>query len=350
MAVFGFFKKGFDPETFEKELNQLSESINSTSQQITKLQSRYKQIKRILIQWMVIMYTTFNMYYYMNIPSGITGKNQVVKYIKSLSTKNLTILLSYPIVSYLLVRLVRIIFNFLIRRRQSYLKSLKLKHKSKIEELKTITNYNKTKNLLNKYDEDESKKKEEELARNRVKQSPIANPKQVKNPMEQKIKQELNLDLDLKNLNEPQNLPGLNNQLQSKLKTNRSILEKVLDLLIGSDNNESIELRFALICHNCYAHNGLAPPGTVNPLYVKFQCYKCGIMNGNVDLQNTDFATFDKEEDSNQQNDDNIDSTKATEVTAEDSKRTDEDEKLIGKDVQENSIPKIEKETSPENI
>lgn len=288
MAVFGLFKKGFDPETFEKELNQLSGSINSTSQQINRLEGRYKQIKRLLVQWLVMLYVAFNLYNYMSIPDIVVGKNQIVRYFKSLSQRNLAIVVAYPVLTYALIKLVKSLFNLFIRSKQNYLKSLKAKHKSKIEDLKNITNYNRTKNLLNKYDEQE--KKVQPKVHPKVQQ----NPQVPINPTEAKIKQELNLDLDLKNLNEPP--ANLNTQLQTKLKGNRSLQEKVLDLLIGSDNNESIELRYALICHNCYAHNGLAPPGTVNPLYVKFHCYKCGAMNGTVDLQNTNLSSESLEE------------------------------------------------------
>ena len=53
-----------------------------------------------------------------------------------------------------------------------------------------------------------------------------------------------------------------------------------MDILIGSDNSESVENRYALICFHCFAHNGLAPPHTEDPADVKFQCWKCGAMNG----------------------------------------------------------------------
>lgn len=60
----------------------------------------------------------------------------------------------------------------------------------------------------------------------------------------------------------------------------RTIQDRLLDILIGSDNSESVENRYALICFNCFAHNGLAPPHTEDPADVKFQCWKCGAMNG----------------------------------------------------------------------
>lgn len=276
MAVFGLFKRGFDPDLFEKELNHLSESINSTSLQITKLEIRYRQIKKFIIQWSSILYLAFQLYNFMKIPTEVIGKNKFQRFFKSLNSKELIFFFGFPIATYILIKIIKILFNFYITSRRKYLKTLNNKQKIKIDELKELTNYNKTKNLLNKFDETKPVKPVDNIPINR--KSVNKSTPSKKASIEQKIK--LELVLDSKNLTEPLNKP-LNFPAPLAKPT---VLDKILNLLIGSDNNESIEQRFALICQSCYSHNGLAPPGTVNPLYIKYMCYKCGFLNGVVPL------------------------------------------------------------------
>lgn len=293
------FKKGFDADSFEKELTELTESINSTQNQIIRLKAKDKLTRKWLIQYIVVGYVIVNGYNFMKLPPSTTASNRVVRYFSGLSTHQLLVVIFYPVVGYLVTYLCRMFFNVLIRSRNNHLKHLKKKHLVKIDDLKKITNYNKTKTLLNKYSDNDSELKQRTTEKSLPQNQPNAQsgvPRKKVDPTVEKVKKELNLDINVNPLEPAALAPkpsydAINDQLQVKLNHKRTFQERMLDLLIGSDNNESIESRFALICYNCYAHNGLAPPGTTNPLHVKYICFKCGCLNGDVDLKGTGSAS-----------------------------------------------------------
>lgn len=58
----------------------------------------------------------------------------------------------------------------------------------------------------------------------------------------------------------------------------KTFLDRVLDLLVGEDENAA-DHRYALICRHCRAHNGLAPPGERGE-DVGYLCGRCGGWNG----------------------------------------------------------------------
>lgn len=293
------FKKGFDADSFEKELTDLTESISSTQNQIIRLKAKDKLTRKWLIQYIVVGYVIVNGYNYMKLPVSTTTSSRVVRYFSGLSSHQLLVVILYPVMGYFVVYLCGMLFNVLIKSRNNHLKNLKKKHLEKIDDLKKITNYNKTKTLLNKYSDNDGELKqrlgENPSQKNQKSAQSGARDNKI-DPTVEKVKKELNLSSNVNSL-EPApvgpkpSYDAINSQLQSKLHHKRTFQERMLDLLIGSDNNESIESRFALICYNCYAHNGLAPPGTTNPLHVKYMCYNCGHLNGDVDLKGTGSAS-----------------------------------------------------------
>lgn len=334
MAVFGFFKKGFDPDTYEKELTQLTVSMLTTQQQVLRLRQRARAVRRLLVQYLVMIYAIVTAYNWMQLPRDAHGKNWIEKYVRGLLRRQLAVALLFPVGSYLLVRLVHWLFAVVVGRRQAYLKRLEKQHLAKIDELKRITNFNTTSSLLKKFGEPEDRG----VALGAAKGAPGGPGRQgmqqrgpgargfpatanvPRNPAEEKIRRELNLDVEVEPIGGapgahqdqllPPGSPGstrsrsgsglappggpartaspapslqwqLQHQLAEKQKS-RLWGDRFLDVLVGSEHNELVENRYALICANCYAHNGLAPPGCQNPLAVKFVCMKCGAFNGDL--------------------------------------------------------------------
>lgn len=185
----------------------------------------------------------------------------VHRYVSSQSLDTLLILfVAYPVGSFGLMKLLQLVFSLLVRKNESYLKGLRTKQTKKIEELKKLTNFSSTEKILSRYDEAQVKKiKPQEKA---VVQGKLP---QTNEPMSEvhKVNQKLRKDLSMAG--------------QSK---SNGVSERLLDWAIGSSNNESIENRFALICKNCYAHNGLAPPNSGDPEGVVFRCWSCSYLNG----------------------------------------------------------------------
>lgn len=289
--MFRLFKKsGFDPQLFEKELTDITESISSTQQQISRLKTRYVSIRRVLIQYMVLIYVAVCLYNYSQIPRNYVASNKIQLFIRGQSRGQLLFVGLYPVMGYLLVKMIHAVFGFLSKNRTHRLKGLKEKHKAKIEELKKITNFNTTANLLNKYGE-----KNEIPAKNLPKARTTPAKQVPKGPKGPKGSNVINGTTEVNGANIPtvqgrqfQQIPPpntlklLTTNPQAPIQKNRPIQDRLLDLLIGSDNNESIENRYALICVNCFTHNGLAPPNCTNPANTKFACLKCGFLNGNT--------------------------------------------------------------------
>ena len=173
MGVFSIFgsKESFDPNVFEKELTSITEKINTNKQQISKLQQRQKYVRRSLSRYFIIIYLCIFGYCYATIPSSTIGKNRVQWFIRGQTRQHLLVLIGYPLFSVLTLRAVSYIFQFFINNKQSYLKSLQNKHKEKIEELKKITNFNKTNELINKY----GNEKQPQVSLQKQEPQPISN-------------------------------------------------------------------------------------------------------------------------------------------------------------------------------
>ncbi|RLV94164.1 hypothetical protein JA1_001917 [Spathaspora sp. JA1] len=280
MGVFNLFGKGqeFDPKRYEKELTSIVENITITNQQISGLTTRDKSIKRLLIQYSIILYVLVLAYNYTSIPHNTVGRNIIERFVRGQTRNQLLVAVLFPGISVVFVKLIHYCFQVLINGRTRRLESLRKKHKDKIEELKKISNFNTTSELINKYDKPASPQVQPQPQPQQMQQQPQslnngqsqqAQLKENISPLERQALKELNLKQPAP--------PVVLDQLQP---AKRTLQDRLLDILIGSENNESIEKRYALICYNCYTHNGLAPPNTTDPLSVKYCCWKCGVMNG----------------------------------------------------------------------
>ncbi|CAK9437945.1 uncharacterized protein LODBEIA_P23230 [Lodderomyces beijingensis] len=287
MGVFSIFGGGasnsFDPEKFEKELNTIAEDINKTKQQVIRVSSRKRSINNKLKLYSVILYALVLVYSYISIPQGTTATNRIQWFIKGQSRYSIYTLVGFPTLIIMLSKAINFIYKYIIKGKETYLVALKKKHRAKIEELKKITNFNATNELLNKYDEKVVP----------VPQQQVPGQAQLPNKLSKKqaeLRAQALKDLNIKqtpktNSQQQQPQPGAKpepastNDSPAKPQA-RSIQDRVLDILIGTDNSESIEHRYALICSHCFQHNGLAPPHCEDPSSIRYSCWKCGGMNG----------------------------------------------------------------------
>lgn len=291
MGVFDLFRsKSFKPEVFEKELTDLTQRISKTQQQINRLSQKNDHLKRHTLSFLVLLYVTFIGYQYQKVPKDVIGKkSKIVLFLHLQTSRNLLIITFFPVTIYFLWVSIDFLFNFIINSRKKLLEGLKEKHKEKIEELKKITNFNKTNELISKYGGSEPKnnatlpqKRQQPTPRRPLaagpNKSPLPVPGQQK-PSQQPLQQQL-----------PQKTPPSSAQQTPTRPTLRTLQDRILDYIIGSDNNESIETRYALICRQCYTHCGLAPPGCTNPLTIAYVCPKCGFLNGIKNIKTDSLA------------------------------------------------------------
>ncbi|KAI3405661.2 hypothetical protein KGF56_001679 [Candida oxycetoniae] len=295
MGVFSLFSggnsHGFDADKFEKELNVIAGNINKTRQQLNKLAIRRRSVNKKLQLYVILGYFLILVYCFVSIPREIQAANKVQRFIKGQNRFNFYLLLGFPFFSILLRKAINFIYGYLINGKERHLGALKKKHSGKIEELKKITNFNATNELLSKYSDEKVAPVNALLQQQQQQQRQKETPqnKALDGTKSGKLRAQALKEMNMKdpktNIQQqaitPKNTPSATAPLPAPVSPqHRSFQERLLDMLIGADNSEAIEHRYALICSHCFAHNGLAPPHCEDPQSVKYQCWKCGKLNG----------------------------------------------------------------------
>lgn len=290
MGLFGLFSlKAFDHETFEKELTALTQSISASQKYIQQLKSTQKAFQKTAIIYAVGAYIAIVAFLYLQSPRQAFvpgGKGKVQVFLSSQTQRLVALMVLFPLVAYVVIYVANGLFSMVIRRRERVLAKMKKKHKSKIDELKKITNFNRTNELLNKYGEEKPVQREPEPPKTRKKNINVHNGQQAqlgpfKGTMSGQMPQQGAQLPQKQQQRPPQGRPG---NFGPPVKSAPSFLDRILDYIIGSDSNESVENRHALICARCFNHNGLAPPNCKNPFEVTYICPHCGYVNGEISI------------------------------------------------------------------
>ena len=194
-------------------------------------------------------------------------------------------------------------FTRVIDRETQEKEILTTRLEEKIEELKEKSDYYNTQQLLERYDSkalprSTSEEKFHDPAQSQSMQH-TASPEGIRqHPSVDTLRQRGNSRVSLPPLPppinsasfvspKPQNTPQFHPSafspppspsLGPQEQRTKTFLDRVLDLLVGEDENAA-DHRYALICRHCRAHNGLAPPGERGE-DVGYLCGRCGGWNG----------------------------------------------------------------------
>lgn len=283
MGVFSLFSSSkFSIETFEKELNDIYSHINKKNLEIIRLNQVKKSVVKNLYFYASIVYTLFVSVLIVKLPHNSYQINVVRWFLMNQLKKQLLALLGIPIITYLVKIMFTYFIDLLIRSRDKSVRLYKKKQKEKIDELKKLTNFNTTNELLSKYD---SKKPniQAKSTNPKVPSSSIVPPKMAAPTTTKTTGKSIpdkvsntNADPSSKRMSNPGPIPPNTPTTASQ---KRTIQDRIFDLLIGSED-DSIENRYALICRKCYGHCGLAPPNTKDPQSIKYICPFCKTLNG----------------------------------------------------------------------
>jgi hypothetical protein len=239
MAWLSFLKsKDFDPVEFEKDLASIAKRISHNERNLSKFAYQQQRMKKFIIKYGISVYVALLGYILYE-----TGMNWRVF---SLRQGIHTVLI--PIVLMVLIKLVTITYSLRKRRAESNIERLKFESDSMIEDLKEKTKFSSTQALLNRFADggDLDAQLDEAILEKQKKLDEIT-------------------QVSIRNEALPQ-------------AQQRSLFDTIVDSVIGADEL-SVERRYALVCVNCYNHNGLAPPGQ-EPRDVLYRCPRCGVMNG----------------------------------------------------------------------
>lgn len=268
-------------EQYEKELNQLNSAIDKYSQEVIKLNGVKKQVKRQIIFYGTVIYVAIVGYLILRLPAN-NGINWLRWFIVNQLKNQWAVLLGFPFCSYVVAKVLRSFLDLMIRSRDKYLKDSRKKQRAKISELKKITNFNATNDLVNKFEGKQEVKKypdQEAITRAQLQKGQPQQQGQKGQPQPsqqagQSAQGKAPFDPKVQMAKSSIPTPAPQPQVPEK----KTILDRILDLLVGSD--EGPQQRYALICKSCFNHCGLAPPGTEDMSSVKFICPFCKYFNG----------------------------------------------------------------------
>lgn len=336
MTFLGLFggSKELDHEEFERQLSALSRDIAKLRNQITFLHRKRASVRLSATMYLAAVYLATVAYRYRAATSGLgmvaNGKSVWQKFTMLLLSKDLAIVFLAPLLIALFVYFLDTLFRWWIHAKESSLKHLMKRHREKLEELKLKTNFSKTNQLLQRFDSSSPAGAPATAARSaqdkleQRKQHLL--PKTINRPTEATSVSEkaasgkpMGLSTSsnaarlepLENSNKPQRKTEIGNSMglhaapsampSASLPvgsghSKKGFHDRILDLIIGSEHNETVESRYALICARCYTHNGLAPPGCTDPFSIVYFCRNCSFMNGKVEDRAHKVAVSSSEE------------------------------------------------------
>lgn len=287
MGLLNIFRhRQLEVDVYQQELTELTKNITTFQSQLTALQAKSKSYRNIILMVLVPVYV---LWLWFKLQWSLPARHKAelpifIRHFSHLSFDDILAMVIFPTSLVLSLYLLHVGFSFLINNRNKKLLATKRKQKEKIEEFKEKTNYNAANQLLAKFGNPDSEAQDIQKPRTQIK---YRNP-----PNAPKASQ----STGIKNENFPKKAgvqlrgkpTAVNPILQlsypastsvAKQNGKRTMQDRLLDFIIGSDNNEAVEARYALICSSCFVHNGLAPPGCIDPSRIPFVCRKCGALN-----------------------------------------------------------------------
>ncbi|OBA23476.1 hypothetical protein METBIDRAFT_76490 [Metschnikowia bicuspidata var. bicuspidata NRRL YB-4993] len=295
MGFLGLFKlTHFQPDRFEQELSALTQAISLNSEHTAALQRKQRVWRRHLILYGAMLYFSYVAVRYKasctNTGPRGPGRSRLAAFVAALLARDLAAVALLPVFIAIVVYVVDAMFGVLLRSKNRSMQALLQKHKAKLDELKQVTNFSRTNQILEKFGSGGDQVARAPDAANAPEPALAATASGARNPAFAATVNEPRNPALPPTVNVPRK-PRQSSDVESRAPGPRpaparaepaklSLQDRLLDFIIGLDHNENVENRYALICANCYTHNGLAPPGCDNPVSVTYICRHCGYING----------------------------------------------------------------------
>lgn len=251
-ALFG---QPFNPSTFERDLDELQHKIEATEVRLVQFKKKSKTFQKHSFYWSWAIYVGYVSFLY---TSG------------QLTTAHKHALGGALAAPVLIIGFYYLVGLYSSRISLYYLRKIRLykkQHQSKIEELRNRANYDKTKTLLQKYskpnlrDEVVAPTDPEQMSEDALSGDDEDAIRGIEARHEERKRIMEKRDLIRRGLYNPDS----------------SRWSRFLETLMGKDEMGP-ENRYALICENCFRHNGLAPP-RLKPNEVCYICPGCDFVN-----------------------------------------------------------------------
>ncbi|KAK9703475.1 hypothetical protein K7432_010706 [Basidiobolus ranarum] len=298
-AVFSLFKSRTEDD-YEKILADLDDKIQKAEIRLSDVKIRERKFVLIFLIYSLFAYGLYLVTYFVYLRSPY---DEFYTWFWKLIPAFLS-----PLFIYCVSRGVSFWYNRKRVNEETHLENLKTKQRQKVEELKKKTAYYSTKNLLDRYDTPNKLKlgkpleglktpmQNNNLARVQGKLvAPNSAPVNSRNipakPQGVRITNTPNPALGPQNpqpeLSQLPKMAVVNSQhgpangitppqIPSNQSNNqsRNWYDKIVDVIVGEEEPNT---KFALICKNCFAHNGLALPNEIDD--IQYYCPKCNTFN-----------------------------------------------------------------------
>lgn len=177
----------------------------------------------------------------------------------------------FPIGIFGLKKLINFSIGFLIDRQESVLKARQTELKDRIEAIKVETKYYQTKDLIEKYESKEKEKEKEimPVANSVVKKRVENTPNPETKPSQSRSQPQIQMSGNIRPFSPLPPSPP-----QQIIIRSPTWMDRFMDALIGDDSRNQ---KYALICSQCFNHNGLVPPEAFQNF--KYRCPNCGFLN-----------------------------------------------------------------------
>ncbi|KAG8959993.1 hypothetical protein FRC03_007219 [Tulasnella sp. 419] len=305
MAILGWFKKKEKSEDYETILSNLTQTIQIKEQRLSELRLRERRASLVVTLyafgfWVLYLGLWWTFLDRVKIfDRGVAGRDGVVRRRKDKETidrivKSIPAVVG-PIAILFVRRIVQLFYHNKGDAEEKHIKSLRSEQRSKIEEIKKKTNFYSTKSLLDRYDEGTPRKPAagpntpNNLRNRHLKggpgpsqgmlspQSAVRGPGPAAGGVPTSVPRgrEPGVPAHLQG-----RFPGVMIQQQPMTPPRKQWYDKLADALLGDDEattGSSSRTRFALICENCFAHNGLVREEDYDDM--KYLCPKCGHFN-----------------------------------------------------------------------
>ncbi|KAJ3403207.1 hypothetical protein CcCBS67573_g01388 [Chytriomyces confervae] len=278
-------------EDFAQVLQDIENDMQRTEEDMASCEASSNTLRSALLKYLGALYGVFLAAYF-------TVLNPADDPL-SIWMGKVAVLALFPVGIYYSRKLVDVWYKAKLRSSSRRLETLRATQKVKIEELKKMTGYYTTKNLIDKFDTPpKSTLKSNSPKKNQpMQQLPGNNP----TPMQTPIRVNQNSQMNAPTLPHPNaamqipNVNGLSGIPATPINStpvmrggvagttpSSTWFDRVMDAVVGGE--EGPQNKYALICKSCFEHNGLVPPEQYDG--IKFKCMACGYLNTSMGSRN----------------------------------------------------------------
>jgi len=292
-SILSFFKK---EKTIEKVLEQIDQQIHDAEIRQMGYKTSWRTITSYLMAWSFLFELLYFVWWYFWFQQQRHDALETSKYFSPL--------LLIPIVAWVVSRILNFYYSRRISQDVLWLRELKAKQKSKLEEFAKATDFYKTQAIINRYQktlETVDTDKTEKPTRDTKQTDPSIGLHHRPPPSKQMVSPPPQFRPQIPEVINSQPLPttphtvptytmpvpadrrfivSQNPRLPNAPTTvaqvppgERAWYDKLVDFVIG----EGPEHNMAMICEKCLAHNGLAPKEEMEQ--IQFRCRNCNHFN-----------------------------------------------------------------------